>query len=128
MNEAVFNIAPALRVLISKGGNVNLKYTENGVSGKVLFIKETDDNALADAVNKYLTENGTPDAVSVENVCNFVCTKTTDSGRLAGKVAIVTGGAQGFGKGIAEAMVKEGAYLVIADMNYEGRQCSCHKG
>ncbi len=40
--------------------------------------------------------------------------------RLANKVVVVTGGAQGFGKGIAEEMAKEGAYLVIADMNFEG--------
>ena len=37
-------------------------------------------------------------------------------GRLAGKIAIVTGAAQGFGKGIAEEMHKEGATVVIADM------------
>ncbi len=46
------------------------------------------------------------------------------TGRLAGKVAIVTGGAQGFGKGIAEALSKEGAYVVIADMNYDGAKAT----
>ena len=40
--------------------------------------------------------------------------------RLAGRISIVTGSAQGFGKGIAQEMAKEGAYLVIADMNYDG--------
>ncbi len=40
--------------------------------------------------------------------------------RLAGKVAVVTGGAQGFGKGIADAMYAEGAYIAIVDMNLEG--------
>ena len=39
------------------------------------------------------------------------------TGRLAGKVAVVTGAAQGFGKGIAEELYKEGAAVVIADMN-----------
>ena len=38
-------------------------------------------------------------------------------GRLAGKITIVTGAAQGFGKGIAEELYAEGATIVIADMN-----------
>ncbi|OQB13263.1 MAG: Sorbitol-6-phosphate 2-dehydrogenase [Firmicutes bacterium ADurb.Bin193] len=41
------------------------------------------------------------------------------SGRLSGKIAIVTGSAQGFGHGIAEEMLKNGAYVVIADLNFD---------
>lgn len=44
------------------------------------------------------------------------------SGRLAGKIAIVTGAAQGFGKGIAEELYAEGATVGIADMNLPGAQ------
>jgi 3-oxoacyl-[acyl-carrier protein] reductase len=43
-------------------------------------------------------------------------------GRLAGKVAIVTGAASGFGAGIATHFVAEGAKVVIADLNLEGAQ------
>ncbi len=40
-------------------------------------------------------------------------------GRLGGKIAIVTGGAQGFGLGIAEELYREGASVVLADINEE---------
>ncbi|GKX33092.1 MAG: 3-ketoacyl-ACP reductase [Rhizobiaceae bacterium MnEN-MB40S] len=39
--------------------------------------------------------------------------------RLAGKSAIVTGGASGFGAGIARKFVNEGARVMIADVNGE---------
>ena len=39
------------------------------------------------------------------------------AGRLGGKIAVVTGSAQGFGKGIAEELYREGACVVIADLN-----------
>jgi meso-butanediol dehydrogenase / (S,S)-butanediol dehydrogenase / diacetyl reductase len=37
--------------------------------------------------------------------------------RLRDKVAIVTGGAQGLGEGIARRLAEEGASVVIADIN-----------
>jgi 3-oxoacyl-[acyl-carrier protein] reductase len=39
--------------------------------------------------------------------------------RLKGKVAIVTGGASGFGAGIARRFTEEGAQVLIADLNAE---------
>jgi 3-oxoacyl-[acyl-carrier protein] reductase len=40
--------------------------------------------------------------------------------RLKDKVAIVTGAASGFGRGIAEAFVREGAKVVVADIDGKG--------
>ena len=52
-------------------------------------------------------------AFAAANVHNRPAT----TGRLAGKIAIVTGAAQGFGYGIAKEMLKEGASIVVADLN-----------
>ena len=51
--------------------------------------------------------------IARENIHN----RPAGEGRLAGKITIVTGAAQGFGKGIAEELYHEGAAIVIADMN-----------
>jgi 3-oxoacyl-[acyl-carrier protein] reductase len=40
--------------------------------------------------------------------------------RLAGKIAIVTGAARGFGEGIARTFAREGARLVLADLDAAG--------
>lgn len=41
-------------------------------------------------------------------------------GRLAGKVAIVTGAAQGMGEAHARTFVREGAMVILTDLNREG--------
>jgi NAD(P)-dependent dehydrogenase (short-subunit alcohol dehydrogenase family)/rhamnose utilization protein RhaD (predicted bifunctional aldolase and dehydrogenase) len=41
-------------------------------------------------------------------------------GRLTGKIAYVTGAAQGFGLGITESLLAEGATVVLADLNVDG--------
>jgi NAD(P)-dependent dehydrogenase (short-subunit alcohol dehydrogenase family)/ribulose-5-phosphate 4-epimerase/fuculose-1-phosphate aldolase len=40
-------------------------------------------------------------------------------GRVENKTIIVTGAAQGFGEGIAKCLIKEGANVVVADLNEE---------
>lgn len=53
--------------------------------------------------------------IAKQNINN----RPAGEGRLAGKVTIVTGAAQGFGKGIAEELYAEGATIIVADMNKE---------
>jgi len=48
------------------------------------------------------------------------------AGRVEGKVALVTGGASGIGRATALTFAREGAKLVVADMNADGGHQTVH--
>lgn len=66
--------------------------------------------ALIDAINNW----------EVERYRKSVSLSSNGAKRLNNKISIITGSAQGFGKGIAEDMAAEGSYVIIADLNDEG--------
>ncbi len=45
-----------------------------------------------------------------------------EKGPLAGRIALITGAAQGFGKGLAEHLAADGACVMVADINEETGQ------
>ncbi|HEY8352590.1 MAG TPA: glucose 1-dehydrogenase [Sphingomonadales bacterium] len=51
----------------------------------------------------------------------------SNKGRVAGKVAIVTGGASGLGAAIAAMLVREGAKVTITDVNVEAGKALAEK-
>ena len=55
---------------------------------------------------------------------NLMAAGSAGAGRLTGKIALVTGGAQGFGLGIAQGLLQEGATVVLADINRAGAEAA----
>ena len=58
-----------------------------------------------------------PAVVRVGNVGRYAVDGYARRGRLAGRIALITGGAQGFGRGIADELAADGACVLIADLN-----------
>ncbi len=106
------------------------------VKGAERALREWDGvDALTDAVvdtalpvlRAHVGKIGTlPDRVRLPGIGDVEV--TPDAGGLpagvrpsvAGKVVVVTGGAQGFGAEIARGLARAGAHLVLADLNLEG--------
>ena len=125
-------------------------HTRRGVMPKIIFVQgegvvAAEDSAvsvgyLKDMVNDFcqiasLSDNFggphplTPEQVAfiesweVENYRKKVSLGGKSSGRLENKSVIITGSAQGFGAGIAEILFREGANIMVADLNEEkGRE------
>lgn len=117
-------VAPALRGLCAKGDILpTVRYQETnpeGASVRCEIPTDGDAPAIVEALRKSL--NGeTPAVVEVPEV-GFFCIRQKKSvpGRVQGKVAVVTGAAQGFGLEIAQGFAAEGAAVVLADINLEG--------
>lgn len=61
-----------------------------------------------------------PARIVVVGVGTFVVSEPMGKGKAAGKVALVTGAAQGFGREIAEGLAAEGAMVALGDKNEAG--------
>jgi hypothetical protein len=59
------------------------------------------------------------DKWEVENYRRKITQSTRHENKLSNKIAIITGGAQGFGAGIAEALFRMQVNVVIGDLNTE---------
>ena len=117
-------IAPAVRALFAKGGAGRVAFTAQeavpAAEADALGIGET--AGLEDvyaALNQAAKRGARPRAVHVAGVGAFVVSAQADKAgtRLAGRIALVTGGAQGFGEGIARELAAAGATVVVADLN-----------
>src|SRR5262245_55722841 len=88
--------------------------------------------SITTAGTKRSADGNSPNAPSATITIHLICLdkgltgELTMPGRVEGKVASVTGGASGIGRATTLAFAREGAKLVIADMNEEGGHQTVH--
>lgn len=124
-SEIVQNIAPVLRSLLGESSLGRQRFfldKPEMCSGEIQKINIPTSEITSGEDITALLKNQLADksfsAVEIDSLGWFI--KTADpnkrKGRLKGKVALITGAAQGFGEGIAYLLAAEGAYIVIADI------------
>ena len=110
-------VLPKIRMMLEPNGKV-LVTAKDGTSDIVFDNIESID----------FGEIALPAEFSLKDQDGVICCKKSDSeSPLAGKIALVTGSAQGFGAGIAEYLASQGAAVCVADMNAEGAKKEADK-
>ena len=125
INPRLLEFAVAVRMTCRsgpEGSTLCVSSESSGLSKKgTLTLASASAKDAADAVTAYIATTGaTPGSVSCDDhhlVIRKAAMLTRASGRMSGMVTMITGGAQGFGRGIAEKLAAEGALVVITDVN-----------
>jgi len=126
---------PAIRQLLSRGGRglKTLKVDEKGTFTRDCICLEDGGHLVSEAeeaIAEFEKSHGhTPTQLYIKGIGLASVVESASEGRMAGRTAIVTGAAQGFGEGIARALYAEGANIVVADLNEAtGRQTAASLG
>jgi len=131
MDHLINVVAPALRGLCARGTQlplVRFRGQGSGVWGRGVEVSlsgaETPEQVVA-ALSKAL-QGTVPRQLAVRDLGVFEIEALPPglAGSIAGKVAMVTGAAQGFGLEIAEDLAAQGASVVLTDINEAGVQAA----
>jgi NAD(P)-dependent dehydrogenase (short-subunit alcohol dehydrogenase family) len=122
MNQNIVQIIPALRMILSKNDLKSLKVIENGTPNSDTFVFENE--TLGAILTEVETITTIPTSLFVKGIGLIEISENNSIGRAANKTIIVTGAAQGFGEGIAACLLKQGANIVVADLNEEMGQAT----
>lgn len=121
-------IAPLLRGCAAQGNSLPLvRYLGDDSANtqpacQISLSQPDDSDSIIQELSQALAQASQPvEKVGVEGVGNFALSYAPDpaKGRVANKVAIVTGAAQGFGREIAQDLAAKGAYVILADINLQ---------
>ena len=109
-------IAPVIRMSFSAEGKAFVSFCGEKRTGRAVEAENLSSEKFSDGESVYIDGIGTFEIASAKG-----------SERFAGKIAAVTGAAQGFGAGIAEFLASQGAAVAVCDMNAAGAQAQAEK-
>lgn len=123
--EKINTIAPILRMLLGDGGPCPIiRFTETKPQHCLNITLDTDQ---PEEIIRQVKKEAPEEFISIRGVCveGVGCFQVLpwpkgQGGRVAGKIAVVTGSAQGFGLEIAQNLAAEGAAVVLLDINEAG--------
>lgn len=125
--DSIINIiAPTLRILIgNKGRYPAIRFQEKPKEQPGNFIsisisQQQTQEQVIETLSRAVSQSAQPvEDVYVEGLGLFsvIASKVKASARATGKIAIITGAAQGFGFKIAQDMASQGAITALADIN-----------
>jgi len=124
--ELINTVAPALRAMSAEGETLKTVRFEEDVyeAAGALTFEPPADAGTDQIVQALRHEAGAkPETVVVPNLGTFRITEPVTAeraGRAQGKVAVVTGAAQGFGLEIARDLAEQGGHVALGDVNVEG--------
>jgi sorbitol-6-phosphate 2-dehydrogenase len=131
--EILNTTAAALRVIL--GGLVRpkrIRYEDgrkdkSGVVQIELPADPADPKQVVERLKTSLAGRTDCSAVSIPGVGTFHVSEAPGNGRVGGKIALVTGAAQGFGREIAQSLAVEGATVIPADVNESGARAAAEE-
>ncbi|WP_394276377.1 SDR family NAD(P)-dependent oxidoreductase [Luteococcus sp.] len=125
VKQADWTVAPLLRGLLADdAGLPRLRWVPTTAAGDAWrpspeLLDSHDLEGLRADLAGHRTGRRVPGSIALREG-HLVVEPTSGTGRLAGRVAMVTGAAQGFGRGIAGGLATHGAQVVLADVNHAG--------
>ena len=118
------SLLPAVRGLMAKNHILPRLERTSTLANKAIVVPKNCDDVVA--VLRQHIPAGTTE-VSLAGIGTFRAVFDAPAGRASGKIAVVTGGAQGFGFEIATALAQQGAYVALADINTDGVKTASEK-
>jgi sorbitol-6-phosphate 2-dehydrogenase len=127
MNKiSVNNVAPVLRILLGDNERFPIIRFRNQISATskgcldIHIAQNSSQEQIIEILRKKIgRKTAAVKSVYIEGIglFNVLSLPENLTGRVAGKAAVVTGAAQGFGRQIAGDMIAEGAFVFLADIN-----------